>query len=75
MNKSNIAKQQELVGKFNAKFPVGSTVQFRTSQDNEYRPVTVARPAYIAPNQHAVTFFEEISGFCSVDPMFVDYAD
>lgn len=67
-------RTEKIIAKFNKMFPVGSTVRWRSSVGSEYQNMTVAHAAY---DNHglAVAFFNEKSGFCSVEPLFVDYPD
>lgn len=59
-----------LVARFNAKYPVGSKVSWRHSPIDEYQEYTVKRPAFLS-NGQPVVYFIETSGFCSIDPIFI----
>jgi hypothetical protein len=62
-----------IVTEFNKKHPVGSTVYWRASSHpgTSYLKLTVKSPAF---NSHGtpVVFFAEKSGFCSIEPHFLE---
>jgi len=67
----------KLVEKFNNLYPIGSTVMIRkVSKDSyPYIPVTVSTFAFVANETEPVTFFNEISGYFSIEPEFVQYPE
>lgn len=65
-------KAEQLVEKFNSKFPNGSKIQWKPSKYSEPVSVTVKGQAFVTNNTPAV-FFHGKSGWCSIDPMFMDY--
>ena len=71
------ALAQKLVNRFNAAFPVGSTVQLRmVSQEGyPYNPYQVRSLAYVSFGGDPVAFFEGISGHFCVEPQFVQYPE
>lgn len=64
----------KLIKKFNEKYPVGSTFQWREMSIDTvpYKPLTVRSPAYDHYGM-AVAFANEKRGFISVEPQFVKY--
>lgn len=62
-----------IVTEFNKKHPVGSSVYWRAMavESSSYRKMTVKSEAF---NSHgtSVVFFEEKSGFCSIEPQFLE---
>lgn len=62
----------QLIETFNQRFPVGSKCRWRSALSQPYTEVTIKHAAYDSHGQ-AVAFFQERSGFCSIDPRFVDY--
>lgn len=67
-------KSGTLVERFNKRFPIGAKVQWRSigKDDVPFEEVTVKSAAFDSHGQ-AVVFFEERSGYCSIDPRFVNY--
>ncbi len=65
----------ELVEFFNATYPVGSTVLLRkVSIDGyPYQPHKVSYPAYVANSGEPVAFFQDITGYFSICPDFIQY--
>lgn len=61
-----------LKDKFNSMFKIGDTVRWRSSRYTIYRDVTVKSEAFMN-YATAVVYFEDISGFCSIDPEFLIY--
>lgn len=59
-----------IIKSFNYEFPVGSTVLWKSSVRSEPVKVTVKREAYPHYGM-AVAFFNEVSGFCSIEPQFI----
>jgi hypothetical protein len=68
-------KAQQLVDKFNSKYPVGSTVMHRKGTHSSYKweQREVERAAYVAASLEPVAFFTDLSGYYSITPDFVDY--
>ena len=66
---------QQLVDKFNELYPVGSTVMHRTtaSKSIPFKEHTVRAAAFVANSTLAVAFFNEVSGYCSIESDFVQY--
>lgn len=62
---------KRIVEVFNKYYPVGSLVQWKPTTRSEAIEVTVKHPAYPHYGQ-AVAFFEERSGFCSIEPQFLE---
>ncbi len=66
---------QKTVEKFNSLYPVGATVMIRkvSIKSFPYIPVTVKAVAFVANETSPVCFFNEISGYFSIEPDFVQY--
>jgi hypothetical protein len=66
---------QQLVDRFNQLYQTGSTVLHRTIAITSmpFQKHTVKSPAFIANKYNAVVFFNEISGYCSIDSDFIQY--
>ena len=66
---------QQTVEEFNRLFPVGSNVMVRkiASKEWPYQEVTVESEAFIANDTEPVCFFNEISGYFSVNKKFIKY--
>lgn len=64
----------ELIERFNKQFPVGFKFEWRPiSIDTEpYKTLTVRSAAFDSYGQ-AVAFVKEISGYVSIEPLFVKY--
>lgn len=75
--KAMVAEANQLVAEFNNQFPVGSTVMHRTmaSKSTPFIERKVKGEAFAAHGNTAVAFFEGISGYCSIEPEFVQYAE
>lgn len=69
----NAIRTKLIVDDFNEHHPVGSTVYWRSMavESSEYKKMTVQTSAY---DHHGmpVCFFKEKSGFCSVEPQFME---
>ena len=68
---------QQLVDKFNNLYPVGSTVMHRTTaiKSIPFTEHTVRAEAFVANSNMAVAFFNEVSGYCSIEADFVKYPE
>ena len=68
---------QKLVEKFNELYPVGSKVTLRkvSVKSAPYIECTVRSAAFAANATNPVAFFEEISGYFSIEPDFIKYPD
>lgn len=66
---------QQLIEKFNELYPVGSKVMLRkwASDSSPYIECTVKAEAFLTNSNDAVAFFNEISGFFSISPEFIQY--
>ena len=66
---------QQLVEKFNKLYPVGSSVKHRTTaiKSIPFKEHTVRAEAFVANCNNAVAFFNEVSGYCSIEGDFVQY--
>ena len=66
---------QQLVDKFNKQYPVGSSVKHRTtaSKSIPFNKHTVRAEAFVANSNMAFAFFNEVSGYCSIEADFVQY--
>jgi hypothetical protein len=66
---------EKLVEKFNQLYPVGSKVMLRKVASNSfpYKEYTVRAEAFIANSGQPVAYFNEISGYFSIEPEFVQY--
>ena len=64
---------QQLVNTFNLIYRPGSKVQHRTYSNKEYEHHTVSSPAFVNNSHQPVAFFDEISGYCSIERDFVRY--
>jgi hypothetical protein len=66
---------QKLVERFNELYPVGSVVSLRkmASKSVPYIECTVRSSAFVANETDPVAFFNEISGYFSIEPDFVSY--
>jgi hypothetical protein len=66
---------QQLVQKFNNKFPVGSKVMHRSTaiKSIPFTERIVKSEAFVSNSTQAVAFFEGLSGYYSIDPEFVQY--
>lgn len=73
MTQKEIKIQNKLVEKFNSTFKIGSFVKFKKTKFSEEKEVTVKSEAFMN-HGNAVVFFNEISGFCSIEPIFVSYS-
>jgi hypothetical protein len=73
MEKTEKIRNEKLRDRFNALYNAGDTVKYRTSPIVPYQDVTVTYKAFIIPSGHAVTFFNEVSGNHSIEPIFVKY--
>jgi hypothetical protein len=71
----NTKSNKQLIDAFNEMFPIGSKCLWRSVADGKekHKELTVRSKAFDSYGQ-AVVFFEEISGYCSIEPQFVDYA-
>jgi hypothetical protein len=67
-------EEEKYLNDFNEKYEIGDKLLFRTTIFSKYKTVTVKRKASIECGS-AVAFFEEISGYCSVDPTFIKEED
>lgn len=65
-------KNQKLIERFNKRFPIGSMVRWRSYKDGPLMQMITRTEAFDS-NGQPVVFFENKTGFCSIDPMFVDY--
>jgi hypothetical protein len=65
----------QLVNRFNEQFELGSKVQLRkmASKNSQYIECTVESAAFLSSSNEPVAFFEEISGYFSIDPNFIKY--
>lgn len=65
----------QLVNKFNLHFPVGGKVQLRevASKSYPYIECTVRAKAFVSNSNEPVAFFEEISGYFSIESDFIQY--
>lgn len=72
MKQPNQKSQSLLVETFNSLYPVGEKAPYRSSPVSEYRELTVRDEAFIT-NGMAVVFFEEKSGYYSIEKCFVKY--
>lgn len=59
-----------IINSFNENHPVGAKFLWKPSVRGEAITVTVKKPAYEFYGM-AVAFFEERSGFCSIEPQFI----
>jgi hypothetical protein len=75
--KAQAFDSQQLVDKFNKLYSLGSTVMIRkiASKSYPYIPVTVSAPAFVTNSLDAAAFFNEISGYFSIEPDFVKYPE
>lgn len=78
MTKKEKAKAYDaliLVKKFNELFPVGSKVMLRkiASKKAPLIECTVRTEAFMSNSIEPVTFFNEISGYFSIEPDFIQY--
>jgi hypothetical protein len=64
---------QKLVEKFNKQFPIGYKVRHRKTTKSTFDYVTVKSKAFVSTSAEPVVFFHELSGYYSIDPLFVDY--
>jgi hypothetical protein len=66
---------QQLVTKFNELYPVGSKVKLRkiAIKSAPYIECTVKREAFLSHGNEPVAFFDEISGYFSIEPDFISY--
>lgn len=66
---------QKLVEKFNKIYPVGSKVPLRkfAIESSPYIECTVKYAAFAANEINPVAFFKEISGYFSIEPVFIKY--
>ena len=66
---------QKLVQKFNELYPIGSVVMLRKMalKSAPYIECTVRSAAFVANETDPVAFFNEISGYFSIEPDFVSY--
>jgi hypothetical protein len=63
-----------LVEKFNAAYPVGSTVIYHLNPfRNEKSMICIVKHAAYLNHGNAVAFLQEFPGFVSIDPLFIDY--
>lgn len=63
---------EKIVKDFNDKYPVGSTVLWRsTTKSEDYQEMVVKREAYVTNGHSAVAFFENESGYCCIEPRFI----
>jgi len=74
MSRLTPAAAEKMVAKFNRLYPVGDGVYWRSyvSDAAPYKYMTVKTPAFVA-NGQPVVFFQERSGYCSIEPEFVKY--
>lgn len=70
-----LAIAEQIVQKFNKKFPVDSTVMHRkiANKAYPYEPRTVRATAFVSGSNDPVVFFKELSGYYIITPDFVDY--
>jgi hypothetical protein len=66
---------QQMVEKFNALFPVGNKVVLRKTSTKScpYEEHVVRAEAFVSGNGDPVCFFNEISGYFSIDKNFIKY--
>lgn len=64
---------EEIVERFNKSFFSGDSVYWRSSSVGEYKRYTVKGEAFLDSSETPVVFFEEKSGYCSIEPVFVKY--
>lgn len=66
----------QLIETFNNTFPVGSPCPWRSvGQEGVEHQQMIVRTKAFESNGQAVAYFEGKAGYCSIDPMFVDYAN
>jgi hypothetical protein len=63
----------KLMNKFNELFKAGDKIKYRLSPITPYHERTITYKAFIIPSGHAVTYFNEVSGNHSIEPIFVKY--
>lgn len=66
---------QDLINKFNEKYPIGSKVMWRSVNHPayEHKQYEVREPAYLMTGR-AVAFLKDKAGCVSIAPEFVDYS-
>jgi hypothetical protein len=73
--KARIYDAEQLVARFNKLYPVGSKVNLRKMaiKSAPYIECTVKREAFLSHGNEPVAFFNEISGYFSIEPDFINY--
>lgn len=72
MKQPNQKSQSLLVETFNSLYPVGQKAPYRVDTLSPYCELTVRDEAFLT-NGMAVVFFEEKSGYYSIEKCFVKY--
>jgi hypothetical protein len=73
--KARIYDAQQLVDKFNQLYPIGSKVMVKrnSTKNCPLEEVTVKSEAFLSYSNAPVCFFNEISGYFSIDKKFIKY--